>query len=685
MKPHFALKLPKKGLFCIFICFTATVFAQKPIQLIKTALVNLYEMPYFKNLKRNPGLHYFGSPSEGCRVAAKDGRFGYVNHQNDWIIPPQYDYAYSFSEGLGIAFLDGQALYLDKDGHKPFNTDFVKDLSPFVNGRALFRTHSGKMGLFNKQGQILIDTIFTKIYPFDFEELQFNPYQHPKKYRGATLAINTHTDQSKKTMTITEYGLIDTNGHILVPFGQFQHISTFIKGYATATQGDSITLFDSNGERVIRLYNDSTKAITIPTPVVVDYGLFRVVFNSTNSKRYGLMNLKGELILNDTTINSIFDYDNEKAFCYDKEHDHKLVYFDKQVKKGDYPLFSRVPKLYNLRKYGVDVASVQLLESNKWGIIDSCFNWIIPPQYDGIQLNEKFLKNTPYFELTNDLLSDEAKEGGRRAKMRCIADIKGNILTEHKVLDFITPKDSTLMKFHFVTANGKKQGTMDRCGQILDSRETIKGNNTNEQLRRLLAKVYNREPWQVRIDDANNNSVSTDNYGDSNTPNIYKKAEYTPETTAQAQVVFSESDTFYIKKNFERKVIKARLINTTSDTLAFKTAQNQLNVIIQAQDEKGNWRKISTVRVMSPYEKVHKQPDKRLCLPPQYFWEIELPIYDGAIKTKCRCLIYTDVEGTVPIISKEWTSSINPAQFWRSPIYEPSRLFEIWWDMYETD
>ena len=88
---------------------------------------------------------------------------------------------------------------------------------------------------------------------------------------------------------------------------------------------------------------------------------------------------------------------------------------------------------------------------------------------------------------------------------------------------------------------------------------------------------------------------------------------------------------------------------------------------------------------MTPYEKTQKQADEWLGLPPQYFWEIELPTYTGILQTKCRLLVFTGKEGEKPIISAEWSAGINPAQFWKTPNYAPDKLFTPFGDMYDLE
>ena len=46
----------------------------------------------------------------------ENGLWGYINELAEWVIPPQYDYAESFRDGLALVEQDGKMLYIDHDG-----------------------------------------------------------------------------------------------------------------------------------------------------------------------------------------------------------------------------------------------------------------------------------------------------------------------------------------------------------------------------------------------------------------------------------------------------------------------------------------------------------------------------------------------------------------------------------------
>jgi WG containing repeat len=706
MKQH-TLKSALRNCFCFVFSLSSTfAFSQTPAGIIKSVKNNVEQLPYVKNLAKNSGIHFFEAPREGYQVAALNGQFGYVSRIIDWMIPPQYDYAYPFHEGFAIVFLDGQPMYIDKQNRQPFKTEFAKHLGHFHNGRALFKTLSGKMGILDTKGRVVTDTIFRKIYLFD-EDKDRRKYPKISKPRTATVAISHQSHltesvnevQGKKITTKNieyDYAIIDTNGRFLVPLGAFRTIEPHQNGFATAHNGAIEVLFDSDGKEVFRYNIEEKRDWRIYTPMQVKADLIQINFHNPTSDNpfeghYGLLNFKGEVVFKDTTALSFEDYDDKKALIR-TDDGWKIVFFDIQKQPSESPNFSNAPNLDNLKKYGCDAASITLLEKSKWGIIDSCLNWKIRPQYDRIYFDT--FRN-PHFRLTNMITSEEAEKrqlkprfGGVTVALEGLADLSGKVIFEPQ-FGQISPKDSTFKKFDFSSVDGKKFGVMDRNGQILKESENYVDTSSMQTPPRSVSQVYSKDDYKIKINDADCKDEIHEELGVTKRCNSYKKIVNPVDNASKmAQIIFSESDTIYAKKqqySAKLKVIKAQLVNTTKDTIFFQTDADELQITIQARDKKGVWRDISAVRNLSPYQKRNPVGIKSLGLPPQSFWDIQLPTYAGVFKTQCRAIIKTDKKDAALIVSKEWSAGINPAQFWKSPMYAPERIFRTYGDIYEQE
>jgi len=99
--------------------------------------------------KINHGFH------DGIISILKDRKWGYINSNNEIMIPFIYDEADGFSEGLARVKKDGKYGFINKNNRIkiPFQLEQAK-YSFFRNGRAVF-SKDGKFGYLSKKGKIV--------------------------------------------------------------------------------------------------------------------------------------------------------------------------------------------------------------------------------------------------------------------------------------------------------------------------------------------------------------------------------------------------------------------------------------------------------------------------------------------------------------------------------------------------
>ena len=83
--------------------------------------------------------------------------YGYVNEQGEEQIPVEYDHLYSFENGITIAKKDGRygAIDLNNNTVIPFNLPY-EDVRGFRDGRASVRETSGKWGVIDTEGKLVV-------------------------------------------------------------------------------------------------------------------------------------------------------------------------------------------------------------------------------------------------------------------------------------------------------------------------------------------------------------------------------------------------------------------------------------------------------------------------------------------------------------------------------------------------
>jgi len=94
----------------------------------------------------------------------KEAGYGYVNTKGEWAIPPQFDRASPFSEGLAAVFIAERAGYIDTSG-KWIVEPRYESAGPFQEERAAVQTGE-KFGYINPRGQMVIQPQFDGAGPF---------------------------------------------------------------------------------------------------------------------------------------------------------------------------------------------------------------------------------------------------------------------------------------------------------------------------------------------------------------------------------------------------------------------------------------------------------------------------------------------------------------------------------------
>lgn len=185
-------------------------------------------------------------PGEDELIAVKSGSsWGYMDERAEWIVPPRFDHAATFREGLGLVRQDGMSGYIDRRGafviplrfpttHPDANrsSDEV-DLPaalPFRQAHAPVRDVNGKWGLLKPDGSWAVEPTFTaedggQALGEVFENLLW------------------FTDGER-------YGYMDTTGQILIR-AQYSQAGDFGQGLAAVRYLYRWGFIDAKGDRVI--------------------------------------------------------------------------------------------------------------------------------------------------------------------------------------------------------------------------------------------------------------------------------------------------------------------------------------------------------------------------------------------------------------------------------------------------
>ncbi len=120
-----------------------------------------------------------GLPSEELVPAKETNRWGFVDLEGNWIIPPQFDFARPFSDGLAAVLLNGSYGFVNRSGALQIPFGFSDAGYAFQGLIPVARLSQGQplWGLINAQGTILL--------PLEYEALEwFDPGPEPTRIYG---------------------------------------------------------------------------------------------------------------------------------------------------------------------------------------------------------------------------------------------------------------------------------------------------------------------------------------------------------------------------------------------------------------------------------------------------------------------------------------------------------------------
>lgn len=391
--------------------------------------------------------------SEGLAAVRVNGTYGYVDANGRFVIPPIYDYAQPFAEGVALVHKDQQSIFINHKGEKLFEVAYPL-VHPFEHGLAFVQTQSGKTGFINKAGVLVIDTAY--VFVRNFQE-------------GYAVARKKITADGK--LELDNYGVIDSTGKVVIPFGKYSYIKDYKNGcfYVTiiskgpTTYGSSkIGFIDKNDKLSFSMENNGEQIIESD----MHNGMAIVAFRS--SPYHGFINLKGEIILKNKQYEHIENFNDNRAFVEEPDHSYSII-----NTKGDIVAKNICTQLLKTKVNGEEFifknGKAFIEQQDGWGLVDTNGRFIIQPQFykiheigiaDGVFFYQKISDDENDFEndedmfgiakedgsiLTKPFIQDIDQSGFHSGLLKCVVNgkltyinKKGSIIWQEKVANEIT-------------------------------------------------------------------------------------------------------------------------------------------------------------------------------------------------------------------------------------------------------
>lgn len=601
-----------------------------------------------------------GDFSEGLAPARINGAYGYINSTGQFVIPPQYDYAMPFSEGLAIVFKGEVPFYINQKGEKAFecNYHFVE---PFINGRAVVRTATEKMGIIDKSGRLIIDTAFEKINPF---------------IQGYAVVRGCQDRSDKSGYSRYNVAIIDSAGRFVVPYEKYRGIEDYQNGLFKVEippeKYDTIEGFsaqsgfiDKTGRLILsRSYQNLFFMSGYPHQELIKVNLYKYWIpeekgiSSTSEKYYaGYADMKGNIVINDTTFKSVTDFSVNRAFVEIKTDTWNRHYRIINT-KGKFISDKKFDQI-NDKGFVNGVAIVEV--DDKWGLIDTNANFVLQPTFLAIEQIDTVNNYLFYTERNLKSTSDYPELYG-------IAKTDGTIISKPIIQDFDRTgfKDSLLQ----CTIDGRL-AYINKRGKIIWQQE----DHCLKKLTDVNIDFMNRGYFYAHSE-PNKNDLGGFGKSDNDAHKIALQDTFQPNSLSVV-VKPNKKDSFQNRYNG----MKVYVANNTTSVIQFNASDSRLNMKVQALNKRGKWKDIEYLPSSWCGNSYHT-----LTLKPNNYWRFTTPKYTGDFKTRLRiALVYINPNDTsekrwerkdLTIYSNEYEGSINLGQFWRKRGYYPTNLMD---------
>lgn len=310
-------------------------------------------------------------------IEKKGKKYGVKNSNSEIILPYKYD----FIKPYGIVFENQKVGLVDSLGREilPVNYEEISKFSTNMNVNCLIKNENCEkndwyvatkrikenffMGVINSKGETLIPIEYSHIIP-----VMDNSNIFPASKNG-------------------KYGFINIHNIVIIPF-IYDRVSAFENGLASVEIDHKFGMIDRNNKIIIPFNDYDDFYLKFKSGIAV--------FSTNGRTKYGLINNKGKIV-----VNNIYD---EIINFYDSEY----YYVRRSNKVGVIDSFGKIiiPLLYdNINFVNMPINNVFIFTlDKKMGIIDKNNKILIPNNYENISIgyNVISLYKNGCFELMNN-------------------------------------------------------------------------------------------------------------------------------------------------------------------------------------------------------------------------------------------------------------------------------------------
>jgi len=317
-----------------------------------------------------PKFDYAGTFSEGLAIVTLKGNKFYIDTSGKIVLtlPKKFETAYDFSEGYARVISEGKFGFIDKSGRTVIDFKY-ENASDFKNGISIVSfdklsisnmfSDTHKSGAINKKGDFIVNPYLTKIFDFN----------------------DGHAAVNFGGMGDPTMGAIDTNGNVTI-LGKFEYITKFNEGLASAlTSKNGWGVISHNGTWIIPPKFDALGEFSEGLAVLGDCnGMVHKPydFKRNNKCRLGYIDKTGKTIIAPQFTGATSFSESLASVSFSVSHETSAFSSDENIRYGYIntsgklvvdPIYSRAEQFKN----GVAAVNKIIDKRNtygKWGYID---------------------------------------------------------------------------------------------------------------------------------------------------------------------------------------------------------------------------------------------------------------------------------------------------------------------------
>ncbi|WP_165043766.1 WG repeat-containing protein [Dysgonomonas sp. ZJ709] len=605
------------SLILYFIFSLAAKTQDKDIFLIKTDSGYTY-IDNNGNLIINKTFDHAGRFFEGKAVATLNGYAGYINRKGEFIIKPQFEYALPFHAGVARVWKNKKPYLIDDRGNIMFshNYKFIDHACTDKN-IPLFKVTTQKdnlTGLVDKYGKSIMS---------------------PQKFDRFSLF---NDDVSVVQKGYMEYGVVNTKGTIIVPFGEYNHISEFSNGMALVEsknwENKTIGFINTKGELVFK----RKKSTLVGKQYSDDRCLVEWESGTDNITMYDILDKKGNIVYSHIGENVSTISPFRLGYSLIEENKAETMYYLWDVD-------GNIVRLDNTPVYGYDKEKELYLTDN--AIVDK----------KGTVISKIGTEGNPWYPVLKEgdfwLLNNINPAIGGNFATDCWYLANNHINNESNSFYYSVDYESGLIgDLLYVELSEGKHAYINK------NLITIWMQDCREQSK------YNVD---YAIDGGHFYEVKEysqyEDYGYKSAKKITNDLKHDNSISLVISPIQVEENIF----NGKKLHYECYLINPTNDTISID--DSKLEITAQAKDKKGIWQDIQS----RSGSLSHTVTDKKTMLKPNEYWAVLTPVYDGGFETEMRLIVNLGVKSGTKgktsyyktIISNSIKCHINAAQFLR--------------------